>query len=143
MGGFVGNKVQVAIDNILIADSTLIAMLGDGVNSIIDNPSQADRTVFPFIRYDMISQSNFDSKTFNGSDTTFQISVFSRSGNKSEASDILERVYDLLHNANLAIVDTNTILCRWTGVSDISVDDSVEYLLYRGIIRFNILSTEG
>lgn len=138
----VGFELQQAIDNILTGDTDLLAMLADGVNSITDNPSEQDSTSFPFIRYDELQQAPFFDKTVNGADVSFQISVFSRSGNKQEANNILKRVYALLHTADITIQNYNVIHCLWNGTSKIMIDDTMEFLLFHGIIQFNILLEE-
>lgn len=138
----IGYEIQQAIDNILVSSSGLLETLGDGVNSIIDNPSQQDGIVFPFIRYDNLTQEpNFD-KTTNGARINFQISVFTRDGNKQDCLNIVKMVYDLLHDAELTINGYNIISCLWSGISDVMVDDSVEFLLFHGIIQFEILTEE-
>lgn len=142
MAGYSAIEVQRAVHAILSVDSTLLAMLGTAdLNSIYDNPSQDESVVFPYIVYESNSAQPFDTKTTNGSEVVMNIAVYSRSGDKEEATDILARIYTLLHSASLTVSGNDFILCRWDGLSVVEVDDTEENLMFRGIIRFRILTS--
>ena len=134
-------NTQKAVHDVLIGDSALLAMLGtQSSKSIIDNPSQIEGLAFPFIRYDDLSLTAFNAQFIAGAEISFSLSVFSRSRSKDECFNILDRIHTLLHDADLEIEDQNAVLCRFDGVLDVSVDDSTEFLLYRGVIVFKIIT---
>lgn len=135
-------ELQKSIDLILGADNDLLNLLGDGINSIIDNPSQQDNIIFPFIRYDGLSQQPWFDKTTDGARVFFLISAFSRSGNKERCARILDRIYKILHKAQIEVDNYKIISCLWSGTSNINVDDTVEFLLFHGTIEFEILVEE-
>lgn len=135
-------ETQQAIDNILVNDSTLLALLGTGdALSILDNPTQYqfENNPYPFITYDTNEAEPFDSKTQTSQEIFIQISAWSRSSNKKEAMDIISRIYTLLHNVDLSSAGINNILTQQTGSSRVMEDDSLNFVLYHGIIEFRII----
>ncbi len=144
MAGFSAFQIQKAIDTVLSNDATLLALLGTSDDdSIYDNTSQTENAIYPYIVYISNTLTPFDSKTFQGSDVTFTIGAYSESGDKEEASNILERIHTLLHNSSLTVDSNDFILCQWDGLSEILVDDRNELILIQGIIRFRILTKES
>jgi len=144
MSGFSAFEIQTAIDNVLKADAALLALLGNGVDSIVDNPFQEEKAplVFPILVYSSLESEPFDTKTFNGTDARVLITAYSQNSDKKETSNILKRVHDLLHKATLTVPDNKFVLCRWDGLSDIVRDDSDEGVNFRGDIRFKVLTQE-
>ena len=144
MSGYAAFEIQEAIDVILKNDATLLALLGNGADSILDNPFEAERGigVYPVLVYSTIEASPFDTKTFQGTEATIVITAYSRTGNKKETASILKQVHSLLNHATLAVADNNFVLCRWDALSDIVIDDSAEGVNFRGDIRFQVKTTE-
>lgn len=143
MSGFALMTVQKAIYDVLRTDATLLALLGTGdADSIFDNVRMSESATFPYIVFTGNTAQEFGTKTFNGSEVTFTISVFSQTGNRLEAGTILDRIYGLLHNASLTLDSGTAIICRWDGLSDIFIDDAEELITYQGVIRFRILTQE-
>lgn len=144
MSGYSPFEIQQAIDTILSGDVTLLALLGNGVDSILDNPFQAEKAqvIFPILVYSSIEAFPFDTKTFNGTDASILITAYSRTGDKEEAASILSQVHTLLNHTTLTVPNNNFVLCRWDGLSDIIRDDSDEGVLFRGDIRFKVITQE-
>jgi len=146
MGGYSLFEIQKAIDAILSVDTTLLAMLGTGTKaSIYDNPSQAlqDNVDFPYIVYASNTAIPFDTKTFNGTEATITISAYSETGDKEEASNIIQRLHTLLHNQDLTVEDNNLVFCLWDGLSMVEPEDDDNLILQHGVIRFRIKTTES
>lgn len=146
MAGYSVFEIQKAIDTILIADSTLLALLGTGdADSIYDNPGQVDEinVKYPYVIYGDISMTPFDTKTNNGTEALINIEAWSQSGDKKEVLGIIERLHTLLHNVNLIVENNNFVLCQMDGSpSPVNVADTDELIVYRGIIRFRVLTDE-
>ena len=144
MSGYAAFEIQEAIDLILKGDATLLALLGNGADSILDNPFEAeiDIGVYPVLVYSTIETSPFDTKTFQGTEAAIVITAYSRTGNKKETASILKQVHSLLNHATLEVADNNFVLCRWDALSDIVRDDSAEGVNFRGDIRFQVKTTE-
>jgi|DEB0MinimDraft_4_1074332.scaffolds.fasta_scaffold04339_7 hypothetical protein len=134
--------VQKSVDDILTSDSTLLNLLNDGVNSILDNPIKSNTLDFPYIFYSSINSQEWDTQTSTGAECYITISVFSNSGDRLEATTILSRIYTLLHNQDLSVSNNNFVLCRWDGLSEVFIDDNKEGRIIQGVIRFMII-TQG
>ena len=118
MSGFSLNDTKIAIDNILTGDATLLALLGDGINGIVDNTEQQGGLAYPYIVYSSSTAKPWDTKTSNGTEATFTLSAFSRSGDKVVVDAIIKRIHTLLHKADLNVSGNNTILCLWDGLAE-------------------------
>lgn len=143
MSGFALYDVQKAVDSILIADSTLTDMLGDGVNGIVDNGIQTTALTFPYMVYATNFSKPFDTKDTNGAETILTISIYSKTGDKEEVGAIMNRVHVLLHNADLTVSNNSHVLCRWDDLAEILVDDSDQGRINQGVIRFRVLTTQS
>lgn len=145
MSGYSAFEIQKAIDTVLKADATLLALLGNGADSILDNPFAAEIGVglYPVLVYSTIDTTPFDTKTFNGTDASIVLTAYSRTAGKEETANILKQVHSLLNHATLVVEDNQFILCRWDGLSDIVRDDSDEGVNFRGDIRFKVLTQEN
>lgn len=142
MAGFSAKKVQKAIHAKLSTDATLLAMLGEGnATGLCDNVNAAKNTAFPYVVYGSLESYDFSSKTTDGSEVLFRLDVFSRSTDKGEACDIIEAIYEALHNQDLSIDDNNDILCVWDGLSTVLVEDRDEFLVFHGVIEFRIITS--
>ena len=142
MTGFAQYEAQKGIDAILIADSTLTNMLGDGVNGIVDNGVQSNNIAYPYIVYTSNSSQNFDTQTTIGAEGIITMSIFGIIGDKKLINDIMKQMHVLLHNANVTVDNNDFILCRWDGLASVLVDDSNEGRINHGVIRFRLL-TQG
>lgn len=144
MSGYSAFEIQEAIDVILAGDATLLALLGNGVDSIVDNPFQEEmsKLIFPILVYSTIESSPFDTKTFEGTDASIILTAYSRTSDKEETASILFQVHFLLNHATLTVASNDFVLCRWDGLSDIVRDDSDEGVNFRGDIRFKVITQE-
>ena len=145
MSGYSAFEIQKAIDTVLKADAPLLALLGNGADSILDNPFAAEIGVglYPVLVYSTIETTPFDTKTFQGTDGSVVLTAYSRSDSKEETAAILKQVHSLLNRATLVIEDNQFVLCRWDALSDIVRDDSDEGINFRGDIRFKVLTQEN
>ena len=144
MSGYAAFEIQQAIDVVLSGDATLLGLLGNGSDSILDNPHiiEQSKLVFPILVYSSIELSPFDTKTFEGTDASILLTAYSRSSDKQETASILFQVHSLLNHTTLAVTNNQFVLCRWDGLSDIVIDDSDEGVLFRGDIRFKVITQE-
>lgn len=144
MSGYATFEIQEAIDAVLSVDPTLLALLGNGVESILDNPFGAEVGIgqYPVLVYSTIETTPFDTKTFEGTEATMVLTAYSRTSDKKETAAILKQVHQLLNHATLNVTDNDFILCRWDGLSDIVRDDSEQGVNFRGDIRFKVITQE-
>lgn len=138
MSGLVGFSIQEAIDSLLIADDTLLQLLGNGVNSILANPATSDEVAYPILVYNPMIQSAFDTFDRLGATTQITIATFSRQS-KFEAQKILNRIKELLHNADLEILGNCTISCRYDDFMEVFSYDN-DGIIYQGVILIKIIT---
>jgi hypothetical protein len=142
MAGFSGFEVIKAIDAVVSADATLLAMLGAGTNAgIVSNPQESE-PAFPYIVIGDYSASAWDTKDKNGAEVLATIHAWSQSGDPEQCSNILSRLHFLLHNAQLSVASNDFLLILWDGLTDIIKDNSDGLFTYHGVIRFKCITRE-
>ena len=140
MGAISAFQLQKAIDATLIADSTLLALLGTGTSaSIVANPVQSN-PVFPYISFGESISNEWTTKTKNGAETTIDLHVFSQTGDQEQCAAILDRIHTLLHFADLTVSGNSLVFIIWDSFSTSMVDDTDERITFHGIIRFRAIT---
>lgn len=136
--------IQTGIHNLLKVDATLTGLLGSGENSMFDNPRQSDldtNSLYPMLVYAQVTTKPWDTKDKNGMEALVDIHVYSRSSNKQEVSVILDRVHFLLHNNNIEMGGSKSVLLRYQ-LSDIFTVDDKDRITVQGVIRFLHISQQ-
>lgn len=141
MSGFNMYEVQKSITTVLKGNSTLVAILGNGVNSILDNTSNAKNLSFPYINFSDVSAESYDTTSSTDSIVYVTLSVFSNTGNREETENILKEIHTSLHRTELNVTGFNYAVSRWDGLSSVLLD-SVSGTIFNGIIRFKITCSE-
>lgn len=137
MSGFNIYEVQKSITTALKGNSTLVGILGDGVNSILDNTTTAKNLTLPYIEYTEVSAEAFDTKSSTDSIVYITMSAFSDTGNRKECEDILKEIHTTLHQSRLTVTGFGYAVSRWDGLSTI-IKESINGTIFSGIIRFKI-----
>ena len=130
MSNFSYFTLQKAIYQTLSGDSTLLAM----VNAVYDRPPQG--SPYPYITIGESTVSDWSSKTTAGTEEIVKLHIWSRNGGRKETASIMERVYQLLHQASLTVTGQTLILIRFMS-SDITLEN--DGFTYQGIIQFKAL----
>jgi len=137
--------LQGALFDVMNNDATLIGALSTawGLNPIfsdvpqIDDP--ADDSYFPFISFGPDDTGPWDDKDINGFSSVSQINVWTRSNDYVEAKAIGDRLYNLFHRTEYAILGLSLV------TSDVQ---SVGYTLdpdghtRRGLMLLNVIYEE-
>lgn len=140
MSAFSAFQIQKAIDAVLIADATLLAMLGSGTSAgIVANPVQSN-PVLPYITYGDPIAIDWGTKSKAGADTTIDLHVFSETGDPEECANIIDRIHTLLHFANLTVSGNALVFIKWDDFSTIQTESTDERITYHGIIRFRAVT---
>lgn len=136
-----GFEFQKSVDDVLTNDDTLLNMLGDGVNSILDNPAQIQNVAYPFITYESIRQFHEEVFDENYQKVMLDISVSSRAYDTKECWDIINRIDYLLNRNTIKIFGyKNTQILR-SGVSNVLSSNS-ERISFLGNISFSVIARE-
>lgn len=73
-----------------------------------------DNPEYPYVTIGDIDHNDFGSHTHDGVDSVLMIHVWSQLAGKSEAMQIQNRIYQLLHDVDLQIDSFPTVNCRET-----------------------------
>jgi|DEB19_MinimDraft_3_1074340.scaffolds.fasta_scaffold00464_3 hypothetical protein len=140
MAAFSAFQIQKAIDAVLVADSTLLALLGSGTSaSIVANPVQSN-PVFPYVAYGDSLSSEWSTKSKAGAETTIDLHVFSQTGDQEQCAAIMDRLHTLLHFADLTVTGNSIVFIMWDSFATIQIDDTDERITFHGIIRFKAIT---
>lgn len=136
--------IQTAIRAALAGDSALIALLGDGANSIYDDVPEDEK--FPYLTIGDIEASDFSTSTERMAEFSVTINAWTSRAARANAStgyegrkrarDILDRVYAVLHESSLNLTGHRLINLRFQMASVYRDDPET----YHGIIRFRAVT---
>ena len=121
--------VQKTIYDVLTANSPSY--------SVYDDVSQD--SAFPYYVIGDSTSNDFDTKTFNGLQTTVYIHSWSRYHGKKEIKEMMGAAYAALHNQTLTVTGYNFVHCLYEFSEYFLEDDGITR---HGIQRFNLIITE-
>ena len=116
-----------AIYTTLNSDATLGAL----ISGVYDDAPEG--TAYPYIVLGDDTATNEGSKTLDGNQHIINIHVWSRYRGRKEATQIMERIYFLLHNASINLVNASLVNIRQE-FNTILVDG--DGITRHGIMRF-------
>ena len=123
--------LQEAIYSALKNDNTLTSTLGAGVYDDV-----LEGSTYPFVELGNETAIDFSTKDVDGAEFTSIIHVWSQYAGAKETKQIMDRIYDLLHNSNLTVTGFNLINLRFE-FSDILRDPDGK--TRHGVMRFRAL----
>ncbi len=126
-------QLQKSVYNTLNNDSTLTAM----VSGIFDYVKED--TAFPYIVLGDVKSSDLSTKTTNGTQIDLTIEAYCRDRGSKTCLEIMSRINELLHNANLTLVNHNLIYIRFDSSEVVQQQDG---LTYRGTALFRAITEE-
>ena len=127
MGNFCQLQLRKAIYDALTADASLNALVA-GIHDSV--PAE---TSFPYIVLGEIQGRDWSTKTTSGARLLITVDVYSRYLGQKEASDIMERIKTLIHQAPLVLTGYTLVMIRYD-LSDIELEN--DGLTYHGRMRF-------
>ena len=113
------------------------ATLGALVNAIHDNAP--DEAPLPYVVIGDDSMNDFGGHTFDGFEGPVTIHVWTEGEGRKVNKDILNRIYEILHNIDIAIPGFKTIVFRCI-LSEVLLDP--DNRTYHGVQRYNLTVTE-
>lgn len=123
-------SLQKAIYELLTGDTTLMNLI-TGVHDKVPENAQ-----FPYVMIGDITCADWASKTTSGMECTMLLTIYSREGGRRQATQIMERLYALMHDANMD-VDNHTLVMMRFASSAIVLESDGE--TYRGMMRYRVL----
>lgn len=124
------NLVQTKIYDILTGDLTLMGL----VVGVWDNAP--DNSDYPYVEIGDDDHSDWSSHTHQGFSSDLRLHFWSQARGRKEIKDIMNRVYTLLHNIDLAIVNFPTVSFRCE-LNEVIID--IDGRTYHGVQRYSLL----
>jgi hypothetical protein len=151
MSGAAAVSSQQAIFTKLRADAPLGALLptslfaGDVGKAVYDRPpasnfSELAAGVFPFVVIGDDTVAEFDTDDSEGQEATLTIHVWSRYPGKKEVKQVLDAIYDCLHDSPLTVTGQTVIYIFFEFMETMADPDG---LTQHGVIRFRLVTQES
>ncbi|QDP61061.1 MAG: putative tail completion protein [Prokaryotic dsDNA virus sp.] len=100
--------VQKIVYSTLNGDSTLDGLVGN--NKIFDNVPQD--TTYPYVVIGTENTRDNGTKTVDGRIYNFDIEVYSQYRGQKEIKNIMERIYNLMHDVTLSVSGASNVMSR-------------------------------
>lgn len=91
---------------------------------------------YPYVTIGEITWNDASGPAAAMAECTLALRIFSRQGGRAEASTIMERLHDLLHNATLAVSGYTMVFMTFASAQITLENDG---FTYQGIMRFRTL----
>ena len=123
--------LQEAVYSALSNDNTLTSTLGVGVFDDV-----LEGSTYPFVELGNETAIDYSTKDVDGAEFTMTLHVWSQYAGAKETKQIMDRIYDLLHNSSLTVTGFNLINLRFE-FSDIMRDPDGK--TRHGVMRFRAI----
>jgi Protein of unknown function (DUF3168) len=124
------SNLRNAIYTRLTSDATLMAL----VTGVYDDVPEI--TSYPYVVLGDDSDINYGTKTLDGVQYVINIHAWSRYRGVKEATEILERIYYLLHEYAIVVTGASAVHIRQEFNTVLTDDDGITR---HGIIRFRVV----
>ena len=118
---FHGFDVQTILYSTLNNDSTLDGLVGN--NKIFDNVQQD--TAYPYVVLSNFNVVNRGTKTLDGNEYSIDIDVWSQYRGKKQISEIMERIYELLHDTSYSVSGADMVVSQVRNVITLVENDGI------------------
>jgi hypothetical protein len=118
---FHGFDVQTILYSTLNNDSTLDGLVGN--NKIFDNVPQD--TAYPYVVLSNFNVVNRGTKTLDGNEYSIDIDVWSQYRGKKQISEIMERIYELLHDTSYSVSGADMVVSQVRNVITLVENDGI------------------
>jgi hypothetical protein len=111
------------------------------VQALIGNPARLydvvpPASVFPYATLGDVVIKEYDTKDQTGFEQSLTLHVWSRYRGRKELKQIIQTIYDVLHNAALSVTGANYVSCQFQSASTLQENDG---LTLHGIVRYRII----
>lgn len=125
--------VQEAVYAQLSADVNLQALVGSPARLYDMVPPAA---IYPYVSFGDVNVRDYGTKDRTGFEQTLTFHAYSRARGRKEVKQIMQALYDSLHQSPLSVVGADRVDCQFQSASTQLENDS---LTLHGIIRFRIV----
>ena len=120
-------ELQKAIYSALGSDSALSAL----ITGVYDDVPEG--ATYPYVVIGEQTAVNFGSKTLDGLEYTLTIHVWSQYRGRKEAKEIMEKIYDVLHESSLSVTGASLVNLRQEFETSLVDSDGITR---HGVMRF-------
>jgi hypothetical protein len=92
--------------------------------------------IFPYATLGDVVIRDFDTKDQTGFEQFLTLHIWSRYRGRKELKQIIQTVYDILHNSALMVSGANAVSCQFQSASTLQENDG---LTLHGILRYRII----
>lgn len=125
--------LQTAVYSALLSDLGIVSLAGAG--KVFDRVPEG--TAFPYITIGDVTAKDYDSQTFDGLETTITVHSWARGAGRKSVKSLMDRIYKILHRANLQMDGQKMILMRFEFSNGGELDP--DGVTYHGVQRFRAL----
>ncbi len=141
MSGFSSLAIQTSIYQILYDDAELRSSVGSGgLNDpvrVYDNVPQ--NTAYPYIQIGDETMKDSGTMTDQGVEVTYTLHVWARDRGKVVVKELADRIYQLLHEQDIPVLDQDVYLCRFEFFESFTDPDGITR---HGVARYRFLTSE-
>lgn len=142
--------VHKAVLAVLWADAPLAALLPDhtyagspskpAVYEFVDQAEMSENaSLFPYVVVGDTTGAQFDTDDVNGHQHTLTLHVWDRYRGRTRCRQVLDALYDALHNQAIAVVGRHTVYCYWEFSESIpDADVQTQHM----VTRFRLVTQE-
>ena len=125
--------VQESIYGALTSSTALQSILGNPARCYDMVPPAA---IFPYVTFGDVVVKEYDTKDQTGLEQLLTLHVWSRYRGRKELKQIIQTIYDVLHNAALNVTGAIYVSCMFQSASTLQENDG---LTLHGILRYRIV----
>lgn len=125
--------VQESVYAVLTGNAALQALIGNPARLYDVVPPAA---AFPYVTMGDVVIREYDTKDQTGFEQSLMLHVWSRYRGRKELKQIIQSIYDVLHNAVLTVTGANYVSCQFQSASTVQENDG---LTLHGILRYRII----
>lgn len=125
--------VQEAVYGALISSPALQALIGVPARIYDVVPPAAN---FPYVTLGDVMVKAYDTKDQTGFEQSLTLHVWSRYRGRKELKQIIQTMYDVLHNATLTVTGANVVSCQFQSASTAQENDG---LTLHGVLRYRVV----
>ena len=125
--------VQESVYGALTSSTALQSLLGSPARCYDMVPPAA---IFPYVTFGDVVVKEYDTKDQTGLEQLLTLHVWSRYRGRKELKQIIQTIYDVLHNTALTVTGVNYVSCMFQSASTVQENDG---LTLHGILRYRII----
>jgi len=130
------SEIQKSIRAAITLNTTLMNILSDGSDSVVDNPTNLGLN-YPYISFVGMTIEADDTTSSDGNIIFITLGAYTQTGNKLQAQSILKELNNSLHKKHLNVTNLNYCYSK-IDFSEVLIDDQDTSNGFNAIIRLRL-----